>query len=114
MNDESIVKREILSNRAAAEALQAIAGAHNYPGGSSLLNAEAESIIHVDDAELDPTAKKIGGNLAAKDRFEIEGNYPISFEHTSDDKEDDLSLTNDVAIDEESDFVRAASPLENR
>ena len=34
------------------------------------------------------------------------GDYPISFEHTSDDEEDDLSLTNDVAIEEESDLDR--------
>lgn len=89
MNDESI-DREILSDRAAAEALQSIAGKYNYPGGNALLNVEVESVRHAD--------KPASGNDL---RFTTDGDYPISFEHTSDDDEDDLSLTNDVAIEEE-------------
>lgn len=83
MNDESIVEQEILSERAAAEALQSIAGQYSYPGGSALLNVKAELV---------PQANSLASG--SEQRFDTDGNYPIGFEHTSDDKEDDLGTSN--------------------
>lgn len=94
MNNESI-DREIRSERAAAEALQTIAGKYNYSGGSALLNVKAELV---------PQANSLASGT--EQRFDTDGDYPISVEHPSDDKDDDLSLTNDVTIDEASDFDR--------
>jgi hypothetical protein len=104
MNDESIVGQASISNQAATEALQTIAGGIHYAGGNALLAAEAEAGAELDNSEINEiTETKIASNQATNNstkvkQFTITGNYPIKFEHLSEDE--DLSLTNDIPIAE--------------
>jgi hypothetical protein len=104
MNDESIVGQASISNQAATEALQTIAGGIHYAGGNALLAAEAEAGAELDNSEINEiTETKIASNQATNNstkakQFTITGNYPIKFEHLS--KDEDLSLTNDIPIAE--------------
>ncbi|MEE3716771.1 hypothetical protein V2H45_08435 [Tumidithrix elongata RA019] len=100
MNDESMVAQGTVSNQAAAEALQTIAGQNHYAGGNALLSAEAEAGAQLDNSAIDQLVEtKTASNQATENsteakRFTTTGNYPINFEHLSD--AGDLSLTNDV------------------
>ena len=102
MNDQSMVTQVSISNQAATEALQTIAGGIHYAGGNALLAAEAEA--ELDNSGINEiTETKIAGNQVTNNstkakEFTTTGNYPIKFEHLS--KDEDLSLTNDVPIAE--------------
>ncbi len=104
MNDESTVSQASISNQAATEALQTIAGGIHYAGGNALLAAEAEAGEELNNSEINKiTETKIAGSQAMNNstkaqQFTTTGNYPIKFEHLSEDE--DLSLINDVPIAE--------------
>jgi len=101
MNDQPIVAQGIVSNQAAAEALQTITEQKHYAGGNALLGAEVEVSAEPDNpaiarlAKTRTTSNKATDNSAETKQFTTTGNYPISFEHLS--EEENLSLTNDVA-----------------
>lgn len=103
MNDESMIAQGTASNQAAAEALQDIVGQNHYAGGNALLSAEAEAGA-IDNPELDRLSEtEIASNQATENsietkKFTTDGNYPINFEHLS--NEGDLSLANDVPMAE--------------
>lgn len=102
MNDQSMVTQVSISNQAATEALQTIAGGIHYAGGNALLAAEAEA--ELDNSGINEiTETKIASNQVTNNstkakQFTTTGNYPIKFEHLS--KDEDLSLTNDIPITE--------------
>jgi hypothetical protein len=101
MNDEPIVAQGTASNQPAVEALQTITEQNHYAGGDALLSAEVDVSAEPDNPAIARLAKtRITSNQATDNsteakKFATTGNYPISFEHLS--EEEDLSLTNDVA-----------------
>lgn len=65
MNDDSMVAQGTVSNQAAAEALQTIAGQNHYAGGNALLSAEAEAGAETDHSAIDqPAATNTPSNPA--------------------------------------------------
>ena len=101
MNDEQIVAQRNASNQAAVEALQTTTEQKHYAGGNAMLGAEVEVSAEPDNpaiarlAKTRTTSNKATDNSAETKQFTTTGNYPISFEHLS--EEENLSLTNDVA-----------------
>ncbi len=68
MNDDSMVEGTV-SNQAAAEALQEIAGQKHYAGGNALLSAEAEAGAETDHSAIDQPAATNTSSNPAKDHL---------------------------------------------